>query len=100
MRRRNLERELDEELTFHREMAEASGNSIPLGNISRIKEASGDPWRFALLETVWRNVVYGSRDLCRNPALTCLAVISLALGIGSHVAVFSVVNTVVLPVHW
>jgi hypothetical protein len=95
-RRRNLERELDEELTFHREMAEASGNSIPLGSIPRIKEASGDPWQFTLLKTFWRDVGYGSRGLCRTPVLTCLAVMSLALGIGSNVAVFSVVNAVLL----
>jgi putative ABC transport system permease protein len=97
-RRRNLERELDEELAFHREMAEASGNSIPLGSISRIKETSGDPWRFTLLETFWRDVAYGSRGLCRSPALMFLAVISLALGIGSNIAVFSVVNAVLLKV--
>src|SRR5579863_2112752 len=52
-RRRTLDRELEAELAFHREMAEAGGNTLPLGSAARIKEASGDPWRFTLLESLW-----------------------------------------------
>jgi len=95
-RRRTLERELEAELAFHREMAEAGGNSIPLGNALRIKEASGDPWRFTLLESLWRDVVYGVRGLCRSPMLVLIAVLAVALGIGSTTAVFSLVNAVLL----
>ena len=93
-RRRTLERELESELAFHREMAEAGRNSIPLGNTSRIKEASGDPWRFTLLETSWRDLGYGVRGLRRSPTLALIAILSLALGIGSTTAIFSIVNTV------
>jgi putative ABC transport system permease protein len=95
-RRRTLEKELDAELAFHREMAEAGGNCIPLGSASRIKEASGDPWRFGLLESLWLDVVYSVRGLRRCPALVLLAVLAVTLGIGSATAVFSIVNTVLL----
>jgi putative ABC transport system permease protein len=95
-RRRTLERDLDAELAFHREMAEAGGNCIPLGSAARIKEASGDPWRFTLLESIWLDVVYSVRGLCRCPALVFLAVLAVTLGVGSATAVFSIVNTVLL----
>jgi putative ABC transport system permease protein len=95
-RRRTLERELEDELAFHREMAEAGGNSTPLGNLLRIKEASGDPWRFTLLESLWRDAVYGVRGLSRTPMLALIAVLAVALGVGSTTAVFSLVNAVLL----
>jgi DNA-binding FadR family transcriptional regulator len=49
-RRRRLHADLEEELAFHREMAQANGNPIPLGNMSSITEQSLDLWRFARLE--------------------------------------------------
>jgi putative ABC transport system permease protein len=41
-------------------------------------------------------VRFGFRMLARNPGVTALAVIALALGIGGNTAVFSVVNAVLL----
>ena len=45
-RRRNLHRDLEAELAFHREMAQAAGNPIPFGNTAVIAEQSRDLWRF------------------------------------------------------
>ena len=95
-RRRNLERELEAELAFHHEMAQAAGNSIPLGNTLLIRERSVDPWRFSLLEDLWRDAAYGIRSLRRSPMLFLVAVLAMALGIGSATAVFSLVNAVLL----
>jgi predicted permease len=88
-RRRSLERDLEAELSFHRAMAEAAGNPVPLGNVARIKEQSRDFWRFTFFENLWRDVVYGARGLRRNPTLVATAVLSLALGIGANAAIFS-----------
>ena len=49
-RRRRLEADLERELAFHREMAAAHDNPIPLGNSAVIKEHAFELWRFNLLE--------------------------------------------------
>ncbi len=88
-RRRNLHQDLDAELAFHREMAAANGNPIPLGNTSVLKEQGFDLWRFVWLENLWRDIVYAMRGLRRSPALVASALLSLGLGIGVNTAMFS-----------
>ncbi|HEY6344233.1 MAG TPA: ABC transporter permease [Bryobacteraceae bacterium] len=89
VRRRNLHRDLEAEMEFHREMASVHGNAVPLGRISSLKEQSADLWRFAFLENLWRDIVYGVRGLRKNPALVFGAAVSLTLGIGANLALFS-----------
>jgi predicted permease len=89
IRRRSLDRDLEAELAFHRDMAAERGNPIPLGRTARIKEESSDLWRFAFVENLWRDAVYGLRGLRKNPALVAGAAISLTLGIGANLALFS-----------
>jgi putative ABC transport system permease protein len=48
------------------------------------------------METLLRDVRYGVRMLLRNRAFTVVSVIALALGIGANVAIFSVINGVLL----
>jgi putative ABC transport system permease protein len=48
------------------------------------------------MHNVWQDVRYGLRGLVSQPAFTAVAILTLALGIGSTAAIFSVIQNVLL----
>lgn len=48
------------------------------------------------LERLWQDVRHGARVFARNPALTAIAVLSIACGTGANVAMFSVADAMLL----
>jgi predicted permease len=71
------------------------------GNAVRIREDSRAMWGFSWTDTLAQDVRYGIRQLRRGPLFTAVAVLSLAVGIGTAAAVVTLADLVLfrkLPV--
>jgi putative ABC transport system permease protein len=48
------------------------------------------------MQTLWQDLRYGARTLLKQPGFTLLAVLTLALGIGSTTTIFSAIHNILL----
>jgi predicted permease len=92
-----LNREIEEELQAHIEEAIASGRDPreahrAFGSALHAREASHSVRVVGWLESLLADVRFGWRQLCRNKITSVAAVLSLALGIGSCVAAFRLID--------
>ena len=97
VRGERLTREIDEELQSHIEEAIASGRDPrearrAFGSELRVREASYSIRAAGWLDSLLADVSFGWRQLCRNQVTSVAAVLSLALGIGSCVAAFRLID--------
>ncbi|MFI5058854.1 MAG: ADOP family duplicated permease [Candidatus Acidiferrales bacterium] len=107
--RKEVESELDDELRFHfeqqveksiaagltREEANCRARLV-VGGAEQLKEECREARGVNFLETLLQDIRYALRILGRTPAITAIAILSLALGIGANTAVFSLIDTVML----
>lgn len=104
-----IERDLDEELQLHRQMLaddyERRGLSpsearrqaaMTLGGLDQTKELVRGTRGFPLAEAFMKDVRHAVRLLIKAPSFSVVTILTLALGIGVNVAIFSLVDTVVL----
>lgn len=107
--RNRFQSDLDEEMRLHLDLREQeqceAGLSRPaahqaayrrFGNPTAIKDQSHMTWGWNWLEDFFEDIRYGFRSMLRSPALTAVALLSLALGIGANTAIFSFLDAVML----
>jgi putative ABC transport system permease protein len=107
--RNRKEAELAEELRFHlgeeQEQREAAGLMAEdarsaarreLGNVTRVMEETRAAWGWSWVESCLQDLRFALRAFRRDWTSTAAAVTSLALGAGLAIAIFTLVNAVLL----
>ena len=93
LRRRALEDELRQEMEAHRAQM---GEPPAFGNTLRLREEARDAWGWRWLDDLVQDTRFAWRTLRHSPAFALTAIVTLALGIGVNIGMFSLINGLLL----
>jgi predicted permease len=91
LNRKRSERELDDEMSAHREMMPPERRGA-FGNTLRLHDETRDLWGWLWFDHVRLDLVCAARGFTRDRRFTVCAIGAILLGIGAATAVFSVVD--------
>ncbi|MGA8618873.1 MAG: hypothetical protein WB660_10215 [Candidatus Sulfotelmatobacter sp.] len=66
------------------------------GNVCLIEERSREEWVWPQLDGIRSDLKYALRQLWKHPGFALTAILTLTLGIGANVVVFSVLNALIV----
>ena len=95
LNRRRFDRELKNDMEFHREMAQREGRAN-FGNVLQLREDARQAWGWTWIDRLGQDLHYAGRILGRSPGFTVTAVLVLGIGIGVNVTAFSLFNLLAL----
>src|SRR3954465_8755601 len=93
----HLEKQIEKNLRAGMSTEDARRNAfLKFGGVERAREGARDEMRFAWFADGVRDLKISLRSLARMPSFAIATVLTFALGLGAAVAMFSVVNGVLL----